>query len=82
MKSYLPYECGFEPYEDARHTVDVRFCLVAILFLIFDIEVMFIIPWSISISKLGTLGFWVMVDFLLELVLGFIYVWYIRALDW
>ena len=76
------YECGFEPYEDARHTFDVKFCVIAILFMIFDIEVMFLIPWCVSISKLDLLGFWSMIDFLIELGIGFFYVWYVRALDW
>jgi NADH-quinone oxidoreductase subunit A len=76
------YECGFEPYEDGRHTFDVKFCVIAILFLIFDIEVMFLIPWCISISKLDLLGFWSMIDFLIELGIGFFYVWYVKALDW
>jgi NADH-quinone oxidoreductase subunit A len=76
------YECGFEPYEDARHTFDVRFCVIAILFIIFDIEVMFLIPWCVSIAKLNLLGFWSMIDFLIELGLGFFYVWYVKALDW
>jgi NADH-quinone oxidoreductase subunit A len=61
------YECGFEPYEDTRHTFDIRFCVIAILFIIFDIEIMFLIPWSISIVKLDLLGFWSMIDFLFEL---------------
>ena len=52
------YECGFEPYEDSRHIYDVRFCVIAILFVIFDIEMLFLIPWCISISKLTLLGFW------------------------
>jgi len=76
------YECGFEPYEDARHTFDVKFCVIAILFIIFDIEIMFLIPWCVSISKLDLLGFWAMIDFLIELGIGFFYVWYVRALDW
>jgi NADH-quinone oxidoreductase subunit A len=76
------YECGFEPYEDARHTFDVRFCVIAILFIIFDIEIMFLIPWCISISKLDLLGFWSMIDFLIELGIGFFYVWYVNALNW
>jgi len=76
------YECGFEPYEDARHTFDVKFCVIAILFIIFDIEIMFLIPWCVSISKLDLLGFWSMIDFLIELGIGFFYVWYVRALDW
>jgi NADH-quinone oxidoreductase subunit A len=76
------YECGFEPYEDARHTFDIKFCVIAILFIIFDIEIMFLIPWCVSISKLDLLGFWSMIDFLIELGIGFFYVWYVRALDW
>jgi len=76
------YECGFEPYEDTRHTFDVRFCVIAIMFIIFDIEIMFLIPWCVSISKLDLLGFWSMIDFLIELGIGFFYVWYVRALDW
>jgi NADH-quinone oxidoreductase subunit A len=76
------YECGFEPYEDARHVFDIRFCVIAILFIIFDIEIMFLIPWCVSISKLDLLGFWSMIDFLFELGVGFFYVWYVRALEW
>jgi NADH:ubiquinone oxidoreductase subunit 3 (subunit A) len=76
------YECGFEPYEDARHKFDVKFYLVAMLFIIFDIETMYLIPWSVSISKLNLLGFWSMMDFIIELGIGFIYVWYIGGLDW
>lgn len=76
------YECGFEPYEDSRHVFDVRFCLIAILFVIFDIETLFLIPWCVSLSKLNLLGFWSMVDFLFELGVGFFYVWYVSALDW
>lgn len=76
------YECGFEPYEDSRHVFDIRFCVVAILFIIFDIEIMFLIPWCVSVAKLDLLGFWSMVDFLVELGIGFFYVWYVRALTW
>lgn len=76
------YECGFEPYEDTRHVFDVKFCVIAILFIIFDIEIMFLIPWCISISKLDLLGFWSMIDFLIELGIGFFYVWYVNALNW
>jgi len=76
------YECGFEPYEDTRHVFDIRFCVIAILFIIFDIEVMFLIPWCVSVSKLDILGFWSMIDFLVELGIGFVYVWYVNALDW
>jgi NADH-quinone oxidoreductase subunit A len=76
------YECGFEPYEDSRHTFDVRFFVIAILFIIFDIEMLYLIPWCVSISKLDLLGFWSMIDFIIELGLGFFYVWYVKALDW
>ena len=76
------YECGFEPYENAQNQFDIKFIVIAILFLIFDIEIMFLIPWSITISKLNLLGFWSMIDFLLELTVGFFYVWYAKALDW
>jgi NADH-quinone oxidoreductase subunit A len=76
------YECGFEPYEDTRHVFDIKFCVIGILFLIFDIEIMFLVPWCISISKLDILGFWSMIDFLVELGIGFFYVWYVGALDW
>lgn len=76
------YECGFEPYEDARNVFDVKFYLVAILFIIFDIETMFLLPWTISLSSLDILGFWAMIDFIIELGIGFIYIWYIGALDW
>lgn len=76
------YECGFEPYEDSRHKFDIRFCLIAILFLIFDIEIMFLIPWCISIAKLNILNFWSVIDFLIELGIGFFYVWYVKALNW
>ena len=76
------YECGFEPYEDTKHRFDVKFCLIAILFIIFDIEVVFLLPWSISLSQLNILGFWSVIDFLLELGIGFIYVWKMNALEW
>jgi NADH-quinone oxidoreductase subunit A len=76
------YECGFEPYEDTRHTFDVRFCVIAILFIIFDIEIMFLIPWTVSLANLDILSFWVMIDFLFELGIGFFYIWYVKALDW
>ena len=82
LEKLSAYECGFEPYEDTRHTFDIRFCMVAILFIIFDIEIMFLIPWSISVVKLDLLGFWSMIDFLFELGVGFFYVWYVNALDW
>nr|QWK44940.1 NADH dehydrogenase subunit 3 [Protohalopteris sp.] len=76
------YECGFDPYEDARNAFDVRFYLVAILFLLFDIETIFLFPWAITLSQLPSLGYWSMMDFLLELVVGFIYAWQIGSLEW
>ena len=60
------YECGFEPYEDARNIFDVKFYIVAILFILFDIEAMFLLPWSICLSQLSTLGFWSMIDFIVK----------------
>ena len=76
------YECGFEPYEDARNIFDVRFYLVAILFLIFDLEAVYFFPWSISLGVLNSNGFWFMIDFVVELLVGYIYAWQIGALDW
>jgi len=76
------YECGFEPYEDARHKFSVNFYIVAILFIVFDIEAMYLFPWSISLSSLDIVGFWSMIDFIIELGVGFIYVLYLGALDW
>ena len=76
------YECGFEPYEDARNIFDVRFYIVAILFILFDIETMFLLPWSVTLSQLDVLGFWSMIDFIIELIIGFIYIWYVGALEW
>lgn len=76
------YECGFEPYEDARHHFDVKFYLVAIIFIIFDIEVIFLYPWCLSLSQLNLTGFWSMIDFIIELFVGFLYIWLIGALNW
>jgi NADH-quinone oxidoreductase subunit A len=76
------YECGFEPYNDARHSFDVKFYLVAILFVIFDIETAFILPWTITLGQLTNLGFWSMIDFIFELGVGFVYIWYIGGLEW
>ena len=76
------YECGFDPYGDARNAFDVRFYLVAIFFIIFDLEGIFVFPWIISLTQIGSSGFWVMFDFLIELIIGFYYVWQIRALEW
>lgn len=76
------YECGFEPYEDARNKFNVRFYVVAILFILFDIEVIFLAPWCVSLSQLNLLGFWSMVEFLVELGIGYIYVWCVGAIEW
>jgi NADH-quinone oxidoreductase subunit A len=76
------YECGFEAFEDARQKFDVRFYLVAILFIIFDLEVAFLFPWAVSLGDIGLVGFWSMVTFLGVLTVGFIYEWKKGALEW
>ena len=76
------YECGFEPFEDARNQFDVSFCIVAILFLIFDIEVIFLFPWCLILSFVGNTGFWTMISFLFLLGLGFLYEIVKGALNW
>ena len=76
------YECGFEPFQDSRIEFDVRFYLVAILFIIFDLEVAFLFPWAISLSLIGLVGYFSMMIFLLILTVGFIYEWKKGALDW
>jgi NADH-quinone oxidoreductase subunit A len=77
-----PYECGFAPFEDARSRFDVRFYLVAILFIIFDLEVAFLFPWAVSLGNIGLLGFWSMMIFLAVLTIGFVYEWKKGALEW
>jgi NADH-quinone oxidoreductase subunit A len=77
-----PYECGFEPFEDSRGRFDVRFYLVAILFIIFDLEVAFLFPWAVSLGNIGMFGFWSMMFFLAILTIGFIYEWKKGALEW
>jgi len=77
-----PYECGFEPFKDTRGEFDVRFYLVAILFIIFDLEITFLFPWAITLGKIGALGFWSMMVFLAVLTIGFIYEWKKGALEW
>tara|TARA_A100001011_G_C14220537_1_gene804117 strand:- start:206 stop:574 length:369 start_codon:yes stop_codon:yes gene_type:complete len=76
------YECGFEAFDDSRMEFDVRFYLVAILFIIFDLEIAFLFPWAISLSGIGILGFWSMMIFLGILTIGFIYEWKKGALEW
>jgi NADH-quinone oxidoreductase subunit A len=76
------YECGFEAFDDSRMEFDVRFYLVAILFIIFDLEIAFLFPWAISLGSIGALGFWSMMIFLAVLTVGFIYEWKKGALEW
>jgi NADH-quinone oxidoreductase subunit A len=76
------YECGFEPFEDSRMRFDVRYYLVAILFIIFDLEIAFLFPWAVSLDHLGTAGLAAMAVFLLILVVGFVYEWKKGALEW
>ncbi|MRD47867.1 NADH-quinone oxidoreductase subunit A [Caenimonas koreensis] len=77
-----PYECGFEAFEDARMKFDVRYYLVAILFILFDLEIAFLFPWAVALKDIGIVGFWSMMLFLGILVVGFIYEWKKGALDW
>ncbi len=77
-----PYECGFEAFEDARLQFDVRYYLVAILFILFDLEIAFLFPWAVAYKDIGFFGFMSMMVFLAILVLGFIYEWMKGALDW
>ena len=76
------YECGFAPFDDARGQFDVRFYLVAILFIIFDLEVAFLFPWAVALGDIGIFGFWSMMLFLAVLTVGFIYEWRKGALEW
>ena len=77
-----PYECGFEPFSDSRSKFDVRYYLVSILFIIFDLEVAFLFPWAVSLGDIGVFGFWSMVVFLGVLTVGFVYEWKKGALEW
>ena len=76
------YECGFDAFDDARMKFDVRFYLVSILFIIFDLEVAFLFPWAVSLGKIGMFGFWSMMVFLAILTIGFVYEWRKGALEW
>lgn len=82
LEKLSAYECGFDPYEDARNNFDVRFYLIALLFLVFDLETVFFLPWSNCISFLSITSFSCMFDFIFELVAGFIYAWIVGALEW
>lgn len=77
-----PYECGFEAFEDARMKFDVRYYLVAILFILFDLEVAFLVPWAVAMREVGMLGFWSMMIFLGILTVGLVFEWKKGALDW
>ena len=77
-----PYECGFEAFDDARMKFDVRYYLVAILFILFDLEIAFLFPWAVALQDVGMTGFVAVVDFLAILVIGFAYEWKKGALDW
>jgi NADH-quinone oxidoreductase subunit A len=76
------YECGFNPFDDARSRFDIRFYLVAIRFIVFDIEASFLYPWSMTLGEQGSWGYFAMRDFLFELVVGYLYAWKIGALEW
>ncbi|RLN53949.1 hypothetical protein BBP00_00009133 [Phytophthora kernoviae] len=82
LEKLTAYECGFNPYDDARKVFDVKFYLVAILFIIFDLEAVFIFPWVLTLSSNFSWGFWTMIEFLVELVIGFVYIWCSDALEW
>lgn len=79
---FAAYECGFEAFDDARMQFDVRYYLIAILFLLFDIEVVFILPWTVYFPWITAYGFWIMIIFMLFVTLGFVYEYFINALDW
>jgi len=76
------YECGFQPFEEARGSFDIKFYLVAILFIVFDLEIMFLFPWAVGLSLLDFYGFWSMIVFIFILSIGFLYEWKKGALDW
>ena len=82
VEKISPYECGFDPFDDTRHTFDVRFYLVAILFILFDLEISFLVPWAISFEEIGSFGIWSMFLFLFILTVGFVFEWKKGALEW
>ena len=82
LEKLSPYECGFSAFEDARMRFDVRYYLVAILFILFDLEIAFLFPWAVTLAEIGTVGFASMMVFLAILVVGFVYEWSRGALDW
>lgn len=82
LEKVSPYECGFDPFDDARSAFDVRFYLVSILFIIFDLEVAFLFPWAVCLQNITVFGYWTMFIFLVILTIGFVYEWKKGALDW
>ena len=82
IEKLTAYECGFNPYDNARKIFDIQFYLTAILFIIFDLEAVYIFPWILTLDTQYSIGFWTMIEFILELIIGFIYVWSSNALEW
>ena len=82
LEKLSAYECGFNPYGNARKIFDVKFYLIAILFIVFDLEIVYIFPWALTLSEINSTGFWVMIEFLIELIVGYFYVWCSLALEW
>ena len=82
IEKLTAYECGFDAFDDSRKPFDVRFYLVAILFIIFDLEIAFLFPWAVALGDIGLFGFWSMIVFLVVLTIGFIYEWKKGALEW
>lgn len=82
VEKLVAYECGFHPFQDTRDKFDVRFYLVSILFIIFDLEIVFLFPWCVKFLVIGSLGYWSMMFFLWILLIGFFYEWKKGALDW
>jgi NADH-quinone oxidoreductase subunit A len=82
LEKLSAYDCVFNNYDDARKVFDVKFYLVALLFIVFDLEAVYVFPWVLTLSSNFSLGFWTMIEFLIELIVGFIYVWCSGALEW
>nr|YP_009687987.1 NADH dehydrogenase subunit 3 [Haslea nusantara]QDX17583.1 NADH dehydrogenase subunit 3 [Haslea nusantara] len=82
LEKLSPYECGFETYEAPRVKFEIKFCVIAILLIIFDVEMMYLFPWCVSVSKISMLGIWSMIDFIIELTFGYVYVIEKNALEW
>lgn len=82
IEKLTAYECGFNPYDDARKIFDIKFYLTALLFIIFDLEAVYLFPWILTLSSQYSIGFWAMIEFIIELIIGFIYLWSSDALEW